>query len=71
MGPLPHDEVFFDHVRPVLLRVQDEFDLVGNVLLGDLRSNLRRFASRDLTVHHGAGNPKALLTATLSATEKS
>src|SRR2546427_9880336 len=71
MGTLPDHEVFFDHVWPVLLRIQDEFDFVGDVLLGDLRSNLRWLAGRDLTVHHRTGNPKTLLSASLSAAEKS
>src|SRR5207249_1318423 len=71
MGPLPDHEVLFDYVRPVLLRVQDEFDFVGDVLLRDLRSDLRWLARRDLTVHDRTGNPKTLLSASLSAAEKS
>src|SRR5437899_4090644 len=71
MGTLPDHEVFFDHVRPVLLRIQDEFDFVGDVLLGDLRSNLRWLAGRNLTVHDRTGNPKTLLSASLGAAKKS
>src|SRR2546422_11703700 len=70
MGPLPDHEVFFDHVRPVLLRIQDELDFVSNVLLRDLRSNLRWLAGRNLTVHDRTGNPKTLLSASLSAAKK-
>src|SRR3989441_1280367 len=71
MGSLPDHEVFFDHVRPVLLRIQDEFDFVGDVLLCDLRSNLRWLAGRDLTVHDRTRNAKTLLSAPLSAAKKS
>src|SRR2546425_4868185 len=71
MGTLPDHEVFFDHVRPVLLRIQDEFDFVGDVLLCDLRSNLRWLAGRDLTVHDRTRNAKTLLSAPLSAAKKS
>ncbi len=71
MGPLPDYEVFFDHVRPVLLRIQDEFDFIGDVLLCDLRSDLRWLAGRDLTVHDCTGNAKTLLSAPLSAAKKS
>src|SRR5207245_10062 len=71
MGSLPDHEVFFDHVRPVLLRIEDEFDFIGDVLLCDLRSNLRWLAGRDLTVHDRTRNAKTLLSAPLSAAKKS
>src|SRR5438034_5477733 len=44
--------------RPVLLRIQDEFDFVGDVLLGDLGSDLRWLAGRNLTVHHRTGKDR-------------
>src|SRR5688572_30444362 len=70
MRSFPDDEVLLDNVRPVLLRIQDQINLVRNVLLRNLRSDLRRFAGRDLPVHDGAGNPESLLPATLSAREE-
>src|SRR6266508_6642977 len=55
----------------VLLRVEDELDLIGDILFLDLRTNLRRLPGRDLAVHDRARDPETLLAATLGATEES